>query len=69
MVDLTPEFTDIRDTVRIERDGTTAREKRVSFYLGKFGPFVEYFDAATFSDGLLRGRVEALAQTLRAVHS
>lgn len=69
MVDLTVEYTDIRDHMNVTRDGQLQQQKRVTFYLGKFGPFTEYFDAATFTDTELRGRVNALANTLRSAHS
>lgn len=40
-MDLTVEYVDIRDDTRFQRDGSTLAVKRVTFYIGKHGPFVE----------------------------
>lgn len=68
MLDLKVEYTDIRDDTPISRDGTPIKQKRVTFYLGKFGPFTERFDTETFSQSVVDQRVEQLRQTLRGLH-
>jgi hypothetical protein len=62
-MDLPIEFVDIRDAPRIERDGTVVVEKRVVFYVGKFGPFTEHFPV-TLDRAEITTRVEALRSTL-----
>jgi hypothetical protein len=64
--DLTITYSDIRDWTPVDRDGTVRREKRVVFYIGKFGPFTEYFPAAGFSMNDVAQRRSARAQ-LRAL--
>ena len=68
MVDLTLEVTKVGDESRYARDGSIIPEIRVTFFLGRFGPFIERFDKATFSDSAVRTRADALALTLRNLH-
>ena len=69
MVELPVEYTDIRDSQELLRDGSSKTYKRVTFYLGKFGPFVERFDLEGFSMTEVQTRVEALRQQLQAMHA
>jgi hypothetical protein len=68
MPDLTPEFTDIRDFTVPQRDGSLTTQKRVTFYLGKFGPFTEYFPSDGFTMGVVQERVSVLRQQLEGLH-
>jgi len=68
MPDLAVEITDIRDYTMPQRDGSTLAQKRVTFYLGKFGPFVEYFPVDGFTDLAMRSRVDALKREIEAMH-
>lgn len=68
MQDLTFELTDIRDYPVPQRDGRVLNQKRAVFYLGKFGPFTEYFGVNEFTDSAMRARVDALRFHLEAMH-
>lgn len=58
-------YTDIRDEPQYQLDGSVLTQKRVTFYLGKFGPFVELVpNDAQFGVELAR-RAEALRRTLQ----
>lgn len=67
--DLPIEYSDIRDEARPNRDGTVANVKRYTFYLGKFGPFVERvpLDVADQTNEL-RMRVDALRRSILSLH-
>jgi len=58
------ELIELRDDFRILRDNSVVQEKVARFYLGKFGPFTERFDAAGFTGAALQTRVQALRATL-----
>ena len=66
--DLPIEYSSITDVVRPQRDGTTLTQKRVVFFLGKFGPFTETFTPATWAADL-RTRVGQLRTELIGIHS
>lgn len=68
MVDLTPEYTDIRDFNVPQRNGSLTTQKRVTFYLGNFGPFVEYFPSDGFTMDVVQERVTQLRQQLEGLH-
>lgn len=68
MVDLSLQLTDVRDYPMPQRDNTILEQKRVTFYLGKFGPFYEYFPIADFTEGAILGRVAMIRQQLEALH-
>lgn len=68
MPDLSIDITDVRDYSIPQRDGTSLRQKRVTFYLGKFGPFVEMFPSEEFTDTSMKLRVGALQRELEAMH-
>jgi len=68
MVDLSVELTDVRDYTVPQRDGTFLTQKRVTFYIGKFGPFHEYFPVDAFNELAFRQRADALKQQLEAIH-
>jgi len=66
--DLTLELTKVVDESTPKRDGAFIRTKTYTFYLGKFGPFVERVPAENFDDGEFMRRVEKLRSHLRMVH-
>lgn len=66
--DLPYEQTDLRDYIRPERDGSQTKQRRLTFYLGKFGPFVEYFGADTFSADVVRVCVDKLRREILELH-
>jgi hypothetical protein len=66
--DLPYDQTDLRDYVRPERDGSQTKQKRLTFYLGKYGPFVEYFDADDFNATAMRARIDQVRQTILELH-
>lgn len=66
--DTTFELTDLRDFPTFARDGQVLMQKRVTFYLGKFGPFIEYFDVATFDDDQVRARADKYRRTIEGMH-
>jgi hypothetical protein len=68
MVDTTVEYTDIRDSQEMQRDGSSKTYKRVTFYLGKFGPFVERFDVDGFSMTDVQTRVDTLRTAILGLH-
>ncbi len=68
MADFTLEITDMRDESSLDRSGSVSVQKRVTFYLGKFGPFVEKFPTENFSDITVRARADALRATLENLH-
>jgi hypothetical protein len=59
------DYTDVRDWTPVDRAGTVQRKKRVTFYIGKYGPFTEYFDAEGFDMSQVGLRVEHLRTQLR----
>lgn len=67
-MDLSFALTDVRDYSVPQRDGTVLTQKRATFFLGNYGPFVEYFPADGFNDAALRPRVDALRRELEAMH-
>lgn len=66
--DLTVEYTDIRDFSVPQRDGQTLTRKRVVFWIGKFGPFTEYFDVDGFTMTAVTDRVNALKREVEGIH-
>lgn len=67
MQDLTVIHTDIRDYFVPQLDGTVLKQKRATFYIGKFGPFVETFDVEGFSMSVVNARVDALKRELQGL--
>lgn len=68
MPDWKIEYTDIRDFSLPQRDNTVLTQKRVMAYIGKFGPFVEYFPAADFNMATVGNRFEALKREIEGMH-
>jgi hypothetical protein len=66
--DLPLEFTDIRDESTPQRDGSFLRAKRYTFYLGKFGPFVERVPLEGFTDYEITRRVQLLRAHIQQAH-
>lgn len=66
--DLTLQLVDFRDEFVPQRDGRQDHYKLVRFYLGTFGPFVERFDAATYTDDDFHARVRRLRATIDGMH-
>lgn len=68
MEDLTAEFTDIRDESTPQRDGTFLRTKRYTFYLGKYGPFVERIPLERAGDSTaINAEVDRLRTQIRTL--
>jgi hypothetical protein len=67
--DLPVEFTDIRDDTTVKRGGDFERWKKYTFYLGKFGPFVERVPADPWDASEITRRVENLRQDLIRQHT
>ncbi len=66
--DLTFQLTDARDESTPERDGTFTRVKRYTFYLGKYGPFVERIPLDNADPYEFNRRRDTIAQHLRDIH-
>lgn len=66
-MDLSAEITEIRDWSDVDRAGVVTLSKRVTFYVGKFGPFVERFPTEGFSIAVVNARVEQLRAELRGL--
>jgi len=66
--DLTLELTRITDESVPQRDGSFKRHKTYTFYLGKFGPFVERVPTDNFDDAEFGRRVDKLRSHLRLIH-
>lgn len=58
--------TDVRDWTKVEQGGAMRDQKRAVFYIGRYGPFVEYFDKAEYSLSALEARVAVLKANLPA---
>ena len=56
--------TDLRDWSTIEQGGTIKQQKRAILYIGRYGPFTEYFDRATYSLAELEARIAVLRSNL-----
>lgn len=54
----------MRDETRFDRLGNPLRQKVVTFWLGNHGPFIETFDADTFTAGEFDARVQKLTTHL-----
>lgn len=67
-MDLPVEYTDIRDESTPQRDGSFKRVKRYTFWLGKFGPFVERVDLEGFSEFEIQQRVAKVRQHVEELH-
>lgn len=67
MADLTPKITDMRDFPVPQRDGTVLQQKRVQFFIGTFGPFIEYFPSEGFSMLTVNMRIDALKRELEGM--
>lgn len=63
------DLTDVRDEPQYQRDGSIVSLKRATFYLGKYGPFVERLPNDDQFDVELRQRVDALRRKLDALAS
>lgn len=67
-MDLTVEFTDIRDEPRFTRGGDVETFKRYTFFIGKHGPFVERVPLAQATDSSeITRRVDALKLHLQTL--
>lgn len=63
-MDLTVDFVNVRDLTVPNRDGRTSEQfKEASFYIGKFGPFVERLPVETYDTEIV-ARVAKLKATL-----
>lgn len=67
--DLPIEYVTIGDETQPQRDGSTIRQKKVVFYLGKFGPFTERGPADAPLDSWLPLRAAELRRQVAALHS
>lgn len=67
-MELKLEISDMRDYFIPQRNGDIVQTKRVTFYLGKFGPFVENFEIEGFSADVVKVRAAALRQALEDMH-
>jgi hypothetical protein len=67
MADYPLELTKVVDESVPQRDGTFTRFKTYTFYLGKYGPFVERVPAQDFDDQEFGRRVQKLQQHLTLV--
>lgn len=56
-----------KDDVTPQRTGEMLRERVYTFYLGKFGPFVERIGLPMNDDTEIRRRIDALRVQLRAL--
>lgn len=56
--------TDVRDWTKVEQGGIFKEQMRAVFYIGRFGPFTEYFDKAGYSIAALEARVAVLKANL-----
>jgi hypothetical protein len=56
--------TDVRDQTKILQGGVLKEEKRVTFYIGRFGPFYETFPREEYSMAALEMRVALLKANL-----
>jgi hypothetical protein len=63
------EHANTRDEQVPQRDGSVARFKRVEFFLGKHGPFVERFTADEYANGGVQARVMNIRQQLLNMES
>lgn len=66
--DLTQQITSVSDETTFDRSGQPVMNKRVTFYLGKHGPFTERFPAAEFSATAVQQRIDALRQQLQLLN-
>lgn len=64
--DLTLDLVSMRDDATPQRDQTVLRQKRIEFYLGKFGPFVERMTDEQYHGGEFDRRVRQLRATLES---
>lgn len=64
--ELTLDVVSARDDATPARDGTVSRFKRVEFYLGKYGPFVERLTDEQYHSGEFDRRVRQLRATLQS---
>jgi hypothetical protein len=67
-IDLTLQLSDARDEVIPQRGGTYQAVKKYTFYLGKFGPFVERVPLENTDAYYLQGQIEKLRASLRELH-
>lgn len=67
--DLTVEFQSISDEARPTRSGTIERNKKYTFYLGRFGPFTERVPLDGFDANAITQRIAALKVHLTQLHS
>jgi hypothetical protein len=68
-MDLPVTFIDIRDDTTVLLGGEFARWKKYTFYLGKFGPFVERVALEGFTEYEITRRVDALRAHLVQIHT
>jgi hypothetical protein len=66
--DLTLKIIEMRDFPVPQLDGTVLQQKRVVFYLGKLGPFTEYFPNEGFNQGQVNLRIDALKHEVEGMH-
>jgi len=63
-MELPIDITDTRDFQILQRDASTVTKKRVTFYLGTHGPFVEYYTDDEYHGGEPERRVARLRATI-----
>ena len=66
-MELDIEYTDLRDEPMYQRDGTVLMQRRATFYIGKFGPFVERLPNDENFTTELHRRAETLRRTIQGL--
>ena len=66
-MELPIDYTEMRDYPEHQRDGSVVVRKRVVFYLGKFGPFTEFFPTEGFSQAVVEDRIRTLKRELEGL--
>lgn len=65
--DLTQQITALSDETTFDRSGQPIVNKKITFYLGKFGPFVERIPAADFSMTAAQQRIDQVKMHLQGL--
>jgi hypothetical protein len=63
------EYADVRDEALPQRDSSILRVKKYTFFLGKFGPFIERIPLDQDQTTELQRRVSALKTHLTLIHT
>jgi hypothetical protein len=66
-MDLPIDYTDIRDEPSYQRDGSVLMQRRATFYIGTFGPFVERLPNDENFTTELHRRADALRRNLQGL--